>query len=200
MSKMIAIIDFGSGNLMSVKNALDYLNVDGRITDMSDEIAKAEKLILPGDGSFGFMMEELRKKGLINPIKEFISSGRPFLGICLGLQALFEESEESLGVKGLSVFKGKVVKFKKGKVPQIGWNKIICKKNASSRSIFFDSYMYFVNSYYAAPEDRSIIAAMTDYYGNFTSAVSFKNITAVQFHPEKSGNFGLELLRKWLEC
>ena len=137
---MIAIVDYGAGNLKSVKNALDYLKVDGKITDKPEEIRKADRLILPGDGSFGYMMENLEKKNLINPIKSFIKSGKPFLGICLGLQGLFDESEESPGVKGLSIFKGKVVKFRKGKVPQIGWNKVISKK----KSIFKDDFMYFV--------------------------------------------------------
>lgn len=193
---MIAIIDFGAGNLRSVKNALDYLKADSRITDNPDEITKAERLILPGDGSFGFMMKELRKKKLIKPIKESIMSGKPFLGICLGLQVLFEESEESPGIKGLGIFKGNVVKFKRGKVPQIGWNRIEPK----GKNIFSEGYAYFVNSYYTVPQDQSIIAATTGYYGKFTSAVSYENVTAVQFHPEKSGNFGLEILRKWLQC
>ena len=197
---MIAIIDYGAGNLKSVKNALDCLKVGSRITDRPDEIKKAERLILPGDGSFGYMMQNLGEKGLVEPIKDFIKSGKPFLGICLGLQALFDESEESPEVAGLSVFMGKVVKFRKGKVPQIGWNQITpCKKNTSSRSIFFDSYMYFVNSYSAAPNDISIIAASADYNRTFACAVRFRNITAVQFHPEKSGKSGLKMLRNWLK-
>jgi len=193
---MIAIIDYGAGNLKSVKNALDYFKVDGRITDKTNDILKADKIILPGDGSFGYMMENLQKKGLVGPIKRFIEQGKPFLGICLGLQALFEESEESPGIKGLGIFKGKVVKFRKGKVPQIGWNKIISKK----KGIFRNGYVYFVNSYYAVPEDKSIIAALTDYYGEFASAVQCNNVTAVQFHPEKSGDFGTAILRRWLKC
>lgn len=196
---MIAIIDYGAGNLRSVKNALDYLKVDSTITDKSKEIQKADRLILPGDGSFGFMMKNLERKCLVNPIKNFIKTGKPFLGICLGLQALFEESEESPGIKGLSIFKGNVVKFRKGKVPQIGWNKIVCEKNASRRSIFFDCYMYFVNSYYAVPEDKFIVATTTDYYGSFASAIQFNNIMAMQFHPEKSGEFGLKIIRNWLK-
>ena len=197
--KMIAIIDYGAGNLRSVKNALDYFKVDCRITNNANDITNADRLIFPGDGSFGYLMKSLQRKKLVSPIKEFINSGKPFLGICLGLQALFEESEESPGLKGLCVLKGKVIKFQKGKIPQIGWNKIICKKNASRRSIFFDnSYVYFVNSYYAVPEDKSSIAAVTDYYGDFTSAIQYKNITAMQFHPEKSGKPGLKMIRSWL--
>ena len=193
---MIAIIDYGAGNLKSVKNALDYLNVDSIITDKPEDIIKSDRLILPGDGSFGYMMENLEKKGLVNPIKNFIKSGKPFLGICLGLQGLFEESEESPNVKGLSIFKGKVVKFGRGKVPQIGWNKIFPKQ----KNIFKEDFMYFVNSYYVVPKDNSIIATMTDYNGNFVSAIKANNITAMQFHPEKSGKAGIELLKRWLKC
>ncbi len=193
---MIAIIDYGAGNLKSVKNALDYLKAGSRITDKPDEILSADRLILPGDGSFGFMMKNLEKKSLLKPIKDFINSNKPFLGICLGLQALFESSEESPGINGLSIFNGKVVKFKKGKVPQIGWNKIIPK----NKKLFKNEFMYFVNSYYAVPDDDSIIAAVTDYNGDFVSAIQSKNVTAVQFHPEKSGEAGIELLKRWLEC
>ena len=203
---MIAIIDYGAGNLKSVKNALDYLKVDSVITNKPEDILKADRLILPGDGSFGFMMKNLERKLLIAPIKNFIKSGKPFLGICLGLQGLFEESEESPGIKGLSILKGKVVKFRNGKVPQIGWNKLICKKNVNyiknsfQKRIFYVDYMYFVNSYYVVPKDTSIISALADYNGNFVSAVQYNNITAVQFHPEKSGKAGLELLNRWLKC
>lgn len=193
---MITIIDYGAGNLKSVKNALDYLNEESIISDKSEEILKADKVILPGDGSFGYMMQNLEKKNLTAAIKKFIQSGKPFLGICLGLQGLFEESEESPNVKGLSIFKGKVVKFRKGKVPQIGWNKII----PIQKSIFKEQFMYFVNSYYVLPKDGSIIAATTDYNGNFVSAIQSTNITAMQFHPEKSGKDGIDLLRRWLQC
>jgi len=133
---MITIIDYGAGNLRSVKNALGYLGVESIITDKHSDILKAERVILPGDGSFGYMMKNLEKSELVSPIKNFIKSGKPFLGICLGLQGLFEESEESPNVKGLSIFEGKVLKFRKGKVPQMGWNKIICKKNVSKKKFF----------------------------------------------------------------
>ena len=142
------------------------------------------------------MMDNLWKKTLVKPIRDFIKSGKPFLGICLGMQALFEESEESSGIKGLGIFKGKVVRFSKGKVPQIGWNKINPKKNG----IFRNDFMYFVNSYYVVPEDKSMIAAFTDYNGNFASAIQSDNITAMQFHPEKSGKGGIQLLKRWLLC
>lgn len=193
---MIAIVDYGAGNLQSVKNALDYLKADSRITDKGSEILQADRVILPGDGSFGYMMKNLEEKNLSSPITEFIERGKPFLGICLGMQGLFESSEESPGIKGLNVLKGTVIKFKKGKVPQIGWNRIIPAKE----SIFTEGYVYFVNSYYIKQRDNSIVATTTDYFGKFASAIQSNNITAVQFHPEKSGKFGLGLLKKWLEC
>lgn len=192
---MIAIIDYGAGNLVSVKNALDYLGVASQITSNPKDIEQAERIILPGVGSFGFMMESLRRLKLEEPLKKALISEKPYFGICLGLQALFEYSEESPGIKGLSIFKGKVVKFKQGKIPQIGWNKIEPKNG-----LFTEGFVYFVNSYYAIPEDKEIIIATTEYFGDFASAIQFKNITAVQFHPEKSGEFGLELLRRWLKC
>jgi len=139
---MIVIIDYGAGNLKSVKNALDYLGVASIITDNPRDILKADRVILPGDGSFGYMMENLEKKFLIVPIKNFIKSGKPFLGICLGLQGLFEESEESPKVKGLSIFNGKVIKFREGKVPQIGWNKI-----KTTKSVKFIGFIFIIIPY-----------------------------------------------------
>lgn len=193
---MISIIDYGAGNISSIKNALNFLGEENKVVSNPEDIKSADKIIFPGVGSFGYMMQELNKKGLANAIKKAIAKGTPYLGICLGLQALFEESEESPGIKGLGIFKGKVVKFTKGKIPQIGWNKIIPKKD----NIFTNSYVYFVNSYYVTPENKDIIATTTEYYKEFTSAIQYKNITAVQFHPEKSGNKGIELLRRWLKC
>ncbi|MFH1316625.1 MAG: imidazole glycerol phosphate synthase subunit HisH [Candidatus Woesearchaeota archaeon] len=198
---MIAIIDYGAGNLKSVENALRYLGINPKITSDPEEIEKAEKLILPGVGSFGFMMKSLEERGLDKAIKQFIKSGKPFLGICLGLQALFEKSEESPGVKGLGIFKGEVVRFSKGKVPQIGWNKIMPVKEISAKNnIFQECYVYFVNSFYVVPEQKEIIALTTDYNKLFVSAILYENVTAVQFHPEKSGEFGLEILRRWSKC
>jgi len=193
---MIAIIDYGSGNLTSVKNAFDYLQVESRIVSTPEEIDAADKIVLPGVGTFGFMMDNLRKKRLETPILNAIKGGKPFLGICLGFQVLFEESEESKGVKGLGIFKGKVIKFRKGKVPQIGWNKIIPAK----KSIFREGYAYFVNSYYVKPREKNIIAAKSDYFGDFVSAIRYNKVIGVQFHPEKSGDFGLRVLRRWLKC
>jgi imidazole glycerol-phosphate synthase subunit HisH len=192
---MIAIIDYGSGNLKSVKKAFEKIGIDTIITNKKKEIEKADKIVLPGVGSFGFIMKKLKNKDLEKSIKKAIKNGKPYLGICLGMQILFEESEESPGVKGLGILKGKVKKFKKGKVPQIGWNKIIPKNK-----IFKNDFFYFVNSFYVIPSDKKIIASTTKYFQNFASAIKYKNITAVQFHPEKSGKAGLKFLDRWIKC
>ena len=193
---MISIIDYGAGNIYSVKNALDHLGYANAVIDRPEEIEEAERIIFPGVGSFGSAMKTLQDRGLIGPIKDFISGGKPFFGICLGLQLLFSESEESPGVSGLSLLRGRVVRFKKGKVPQIGWNRVIPK----DPGLLEEGHAYFVNSYHVVPEDESIIATETDYHVTFCSAVRKGNILAVQFHPEKSGPYGLELLRRWSSC
>mgnify|MGYP001561550390 FL=1 len=190
---MIAIIDYGSGNVNSVKKALEHLGERPVITSDEKKILKADKVVFPGVGNFGDVMKQLKKRKLDGAIKKAIESRKPFLGICVGLQVLFEESEESPGVKGLEIFKGKVLRFKKGKIPQIGWNKI------SSRTIG-NGYVYFVDSYYPMPRDKGIIESTSDYYIKFAAAVKKDNIFATQFHPEKSGKFGQEILRKWLNA
>lgn len=195
---MIAVIDYGAGNVGSVKKALDFLEVKNKITCNPEDIARAERIVLPGVGSFGDAMKNLEKRGLINPIKESIKDGKPFLGICLGMQILFEKSDESPGVKGLSIFEGEVVKFKKGKVPQIGWNRINTDK---TEFLGNGGFVYFVNSYYVIPKDISIVASNTDYgVVEFVSAIQKDNVLAVQFHPEKSGIYGLEILVRWSKC
>lgn len=190
------IVDYGAGNLQSVKNALDYLQYPAEISGKAVDIANAKRIIFPGVGQFGEAMQRLEEKKLILPIKQAITKGKPFLGICLGLQLLFEESEESPGVNGLSIFRGKAVRFTTKKVPQIGWNTVIPQK----QSILQQDFFYFVNSYYVVPEDKSIVLATADYGGAFVCAVQQKNITAVQFHPEKSGDAGLAFLQRWLSC
>ena len=190
---MIAIIDYGAGNANSVKNALDYLGEESVITSDPKKILNADKVIFPGVGAFGDAMNELKKRKLDLTIKKVIESKKPFLGICIGLQVLFEGSEESPRLKGLGILKGRVIRFTKGKIPQIGWNKI------SSKSIG-DGYAYFVNSYYAVPEDKKIIESTSDYYTKFTAAIKRGNVFATQFHLEKSGKFGLEILRRWLNA
>jgi len=192
---MIAIVDYGAGNLMSIKNALDFIKVKSKITDNAEEIVKADKIIFPGVGNFGNVMSNLEDRKLTKTIKKFIESKKPFLGICIGLQILFEESEESPGIKGLGILKGRVARFKKGKIPQIGWNFV-----KSKDKLIKDGYYYFVNSFYVTPEDKSVILAETDYFAKFTSAIKKDNIIAMQFHPEKSGSIGLKFLTKWCRC
>lgn len=190
----VTIIDYGSGNLKSISNALASLGYGCSITPNPDVLPSAEMLLFPGVGSFGSMMRNLSCSGMDVAIRKSVSSGIPFLGICLGLQALFDSSEESAGVAGLGLIKGKVKRFQKGKVPQIGWNEVI----PNSQGIIPRSNYYFVNSYYAVPEDRSMILAQTEYHVRFPSAIRKSNITAVQFHPELSGQAGLQFLKNWL--
>lgn len=200
---MIAVIDYGAGNLKSITNALDFLKVKYKVTDKVSDIEKADKIIFPGVGSFGDCVKSLKKKGLFESLKKEIIR-KPYLGICLGLQVLFESSEESIGVKGLSIFKGKCKKFKSKdlKIPQIGWNsiKIINKKSLLLKNIKNDFYFYFVHSYYVDPKDKEIILTKTDYGIDFVSAIEKDNIFATQFHPERSGNIGLKILENFVKC
>lgn len=197
---MITILDYGAGNLISVKNALEYLGENCEITDDADKVRSAEKLIFPGVGSFGDVMKSLKEKKLIKPVSEYLNSGKPFLGICLGLQVLFEDSEESPGIKGLGFFKGSVLKFRNGlKVPQIGWNSVDVQKENALLMPDEKNYYYFVHSYYVEPADKGIILTKTSYGKDFVSAVNKGNIYAVQFHPERSGEKGLGLLRRFIE-
>ncbi|MCK7521148.1 MAG: imidazole glycerol phosphate synthase subunit HisH [Ignavibacteriales bacterium] len=160
----LTILDYGAGNLKSITNILDVLEASYLVTDKKEDIIKAEKLIFPGVGHFGQFMDSLNSNGLTDCLKDAINAGIPFLGICLGLQVLFEQSAEAPEHKGLGIFPGKVERFKWGKVPQIGWNKLITTGN---NSILTDDYVYFVNSYYVAPENKEIISAYCDYYFNF---------------------------------
>lgn len=188
----IAIVDLGIGNLANVKKALK-----GYITSDPYEIEKADKIVLPGVGNFGAVVDKLA------PIKDIIiegiNEGKPFLGICLGMQLLFEESEESPGKEGLGIFKGKVVKLKNVRTPHIGWNQVWIKKECKLfEGLKNGSYFYFVHSYHAVPQDPDIIATTTDYENaEVVSSVCFENIFGVQFHPEKSSKNGLILLRNF---
>ena len=195
MSGLI-VLDYGAGNIKSVTNILDKLGCTYKLTDKKEEILEADKIILPGQGHFGQFMESLSSKGLTDALIYKINSGVPFLGICLGIQVLFEESEEAPGVKGLSIFPGKVVKFTEGKVPKIGWNKL---KTTENNSILTDEYVYFVNSYYVVPENKEIISSYSDYYIDFVASIKSKNVSAFQFHPEKSGEVGFEFFKRWIE-
>ncbi len=202
---MITIIDYGMGNLRSVQKAFEKFCSNVIISPSAKDILKADKIILPGVGAFKVAMDELKKRDLIRPIKNYIQKGKPFLGICLGLQLLFSESEEGGKVKGLDIIKGKVKRFneKDGlKIPHMGWNKIRVKRKAQSAKLLYGvkdgSYMYFVHSYYAAPEDKDVILCETDYGKNFTSGVSKDNVYGFQFHPEKSQSAGLKIIENFV--
>jgi len=205
---MIAVIDYGMGNLGSVSNALKSLGGEVRVTQKNSDLKRAEKIVLPGVGAFQNAMRSLAKLNLIDTLKGEIREGKIYLGICLGLELLFEESEEGGGCKGFGILKGDVVKFsvsdKKGttlKVPHMGWNQLrVKKKNCPLfRGTTDDAFFYFVHSYYVRPLDEDAIAAVTDYGKEFTSMVWKDNIYATQFHPEKSQEVGLKLLENFLK-
>lgn len=197
---MIAILDYGAGNLSSVEKALRYIGCDCRITADPAELAAAEGAVLPGVGAFGDAMENLRARGLEEPIREFAASGRPFLGICLGLQVLFESSEESPGVPGLGLLKGKILRLSGAgglKVPHMGWNSLHLEKRGGLFSkLSGEPYVYFVHSYYLRAEE-DIVTATAEYGETVHAAVQKGNLFACQFHPEKSGKTGLSLLRNF---
>lgn len=199
---MIAIIDYGAGNLHSVKNALDFLGADSRVTKNPDEILSADKVILPGVGSFGDAMDNLRASGLENTVIAAANSGKPFFGICLGEHLLFEASEESPDVRGLGILKGKVVKIPKTgslKIPHMGWNSLTFPKESKIlKGIGKDPFVYFVHSYYIKPDDESVVSAYTEYGAQLAVAVERGNLFAVQFHPEKSGETGLRILKNFI--
>lgn len=195
MSNKIIIIDYGAGNVKSLGNMLEFLGCEYEITDDREKILNAKKIIFPGQGHFEQAMNKLNAKNLPEVIRKSIDSGANFLGICLGLQVLFEKSEEAPNVEGLGIFKGEVKKFHEGKIPQIGWNNI---KTTQANTYLQDDYFYFVNSYYVVPEDKSIISSITNYHIDFCSSVQKNNICAVQFHPEKSSEAGMKFFKKWL--
>lgn len=198
----LVIIDYGMGNLRSVQKAVERIGFDAPVTDDPDAVRKADKIILPGVGAFSDAMNALREKDLIEPITQSIRAGAPFLGICLGLQMLFDESFEDGRHRGLGVLKGTVEKFDPAppgqprlKVPHIGWNQIRVQQQAPILDEVPDGvHMYFVHSYYVKPSDPSVTATETDYGAAFTSMVWKDNVFATQFHPEKSQAHGLRML------
>ncbi len=199
---MIAIIDYDAGNIKSVQKALQYLGQEAVLTRDREVILSADRAVLPGVGSFGDAMEKLKGYGLSEVVREFAATGKPFLGICLGLQLLFEESEESPGVQGLGLLKGKIRRIPEGegrKVPQIGWNDIsIHPDSRLFRGIPDHSYVYFVHSYYLEAADRKEVAATTEYGVSIDAAVEAGNVYACQFHPEKSSDVGLGILKNFI--
>lgn len=201
---MIAIIDYGAGNIQSVYKALKFIGADCKVTSDKDEILNADGAILPGVGSFGDAMDTMTKRGIKDTIIEYTKSGKPFLGICLGLQLLFPESEETPGVKGLDIFKGTITKISNQnrtlKIPHMGWNNISIKqKNGIFKDIEGEPYVYFVHSFYLKAQDKDIVAATTQYGVEIDAAVQKGNIIATQFHPEKSGGVGLKMLKNFVE-
>jgi len=202
---MIAIIDYGMGNLRSVQKGFERMGHEVVVTSDARTILNASKVVLPGVGAFPDCMRNLREHGLIDAVHMTITSGRPFLGICLGLQLLFTESEEFGISKGLDIIKGRVTRFKGPefadlKIPHMGWNSISIKRQVPALQDVPDkSYVYFVHSFHVVPEDKSVIATTTHYGIEFVSGIWKDNIFAVQFHPEKSQSLGLSILRRFGE-
>ncbi|KIR01920.1 Imidazole glycerol phosphate synthase amidotransferase subunit [Lachnospiraceae bacterium TWA4] len=200
---MIAIIDYDAGNLKSVEKALISLGEHPVVTRDAKTILSADKAILPGVGAFGDAMAKLKEFDLVDPIKEFCKSGKPFLGICLGLQLLFEKSDESKGVEGLSILEGEILRIPDApglKIPHMGWNSLSISPNAKLfKGIDEDSYVYFVHSYYLKAKDPTIVAATTNYSTLIHASVEKDNIYACQFHPEKSSSVGLHILKNFIE-
>ncbi len=200
--RMIAILDYDAGNLRSVEKALNYIGEDTVITRDKDVIMNSDKVILPGVGSFGDAMEKLNNYNLINTIYDVVDKKIPFLGICLGLQLLFEESEETPGVTGLGILKGRIKKIPSIdniKIPHMGWNSIDIKDGAKLfRGMSKQEYVYFVHSYYLEAEDENIVAATTEYGTHIHASVESGNIFACQFHPEKSSETGLHILQNFV--
>ncbi|MDY0191556.1 MAG: imidazole glycerol phosphate synthase subunit HisH [Desulfuromonas sp.] len=205
---MITIIDYGMGNLRSVEKAFEKVGFAAQITDDPRRVATAERLVLPGVGAFCDCMSNLRTGGFIDPINEFVASGRPFLGICLGLQLLFSASEEFGSHEGLGIIPGTVKRFASDmpvastqtlKVPHMGWNQIKHSDIPLFKGVKQGSYVYFVHSFYVQPDDSNVIAATTDYGIDFCSAICRDNVMATQFHPEKSQLVGLSMLKNFGE-
>jgi len=206
---VLGVIDYGAGNLGSVMNALKRLSVPARFAAGPQELSLSnspfEKIIFPGDGHFATAMASLTQSGYAQALCEWIKADKPFLGICIGLQLLFETSEEAppvdgREVRGLSVIPGTVRRFPGRKVPQIGWNQTTARKESKIfRGLNDNSFFYYIHSYYADPADDSVCAAQTEYYVRYCCAVERGALAAVQFHPEKSGAAGLALLQNWVE-
>lgn len=200
---MIAIIDYDAGNIKSVEKALLLLDQEVVITGGREEILKADKVILPGVGAFGDAMANLRKTGLDQVIREVIGRGTPFLGICLGLQLLFERSGEAPGVEGLGILKGEILRIPDSeglKIPHMGWNSLHLENDGRLfRGISEGAYVYFVHSYYLKAADESIVKASTEYSTHIHASVEKDNVFACQFHPEKSSDVGIQILRNFVE-
>jgi glutamine amidotransferase len=210
-NKKIAIIDYGVGNIFSINQACNKVGLNTIVTSDAALISNSDAIILPGVGAFGDAMNNLKKLNLVETIINFANTGKPFLGICLGMQLLFNESEEFGNHKGLGLIDGEIKKFNFSKIdnnitkiPQIQWNKIYHKENTNWNNsclsnVENNSYMYFVHSYYAIPNDKNTILSYTEYANfEYCSSVKKENITGIQFHPEKSGEIGIHIYKNWL--
>ncbi len=199
---MIAIIDYGMGNLRSVQKAFEYLGYDAQITDSTAVMDSASHIVLPGVGAFGDAMDSLNRHDFPETLKAQVKKGKPFLGICLGMQLLFNKSYEHGEFEGLGIVPGEVVKFelpKEYKVPHMGWNKLDVKRGTIFDAQKQDQFVYFVHSFYCVPQKEESIAALSSYGIDFCAAIVQENVFATQFHPEKSGDIGLDMLRKFGE-
>jgi len=199
---MIALVDYDAGNVKSVEKAIEKLGGEYVLTSDPNVIEKADAVILPGVGNFGDCMDKLISRGLDKAIRSFTLAGKPFLGICVGLQLLFDESEESPGVPGLGILKGKIRRFPASenlKVPQIGWNNVSSCRGRLFEGIEDGTYFYFVHSYYLDAVDPAIVSSKAEYGVKFDSSVESGNVFATQFHPEKSSDAGLRVLRNFLD-
>lgn len=207
---MIAVIDYGMGNIHSVRKALQSSGARVLVASAPEDLKRCGKIVFPGVGAFGDAMKELKRRRLIDAIRGAIVEGKPFLGLCLGMQLLFEKSEEAPGVKGLGLLKGEVRRFKfrdrRLKIPHMGWNELILSSQPSApgkksilKGIADGSYMYFVHSYYVKPKDKKTILTTTDYGIGFVSGVEKDNIYGFQFHPEKSQALGLKIMENFVK-
>ncbi len=196
---MIALLDYGAGNVGSVLKAVEHLGYDAQPADRPELLARAEKIILPGQGHFGAMMTALAERRLLEPLQKALAAGKPYFGICLGLQALYEASDEAPEIPGLGLLKERVKRFEGlAKVPQVGWNQIqIDRPNGLLKGIRDGSFVYYCHSYFAPVTQQTV--ALTEYGERFAAAVEANNVWAVQFHPEKSGEVGLNILKNFLE-
>ena len=198
---MIAIIDYGMGNLRSVHKAFEAVGAQAQVTSKIEDILKADKVVLPGVGAMGPAMQKLQELALTGPIRKIIQDGKPFMGICLGMQLLFERSSEGGFAEGLKVLKGSVERFTDLKVPHMGWNQVQVKSSGTAlfKGLSNGDNVYFCHSYYVKPQDSSIAAGITNYGIDFVSAVVRDNVWGVQFHPEKSQKVGLQILKNFAQ-